>query len=149
MNERLLRRGDERATILVVDDDPRMRRLLRANLERAGYRVSTAADGAEALDRAELEPPDLIVLDVMMPTMDGLACLRRLREYSAVPVILLTAKGEETDKVQGLDLGADDYLTKPFGPAELLARVRAALRRMQPVASAPAALTVHTPPLLG
>src|SRR5689334_19071247 len=104
-----------------------MQRLLRANLERAGYGVVTTDNGAVALERVELEPPDLIVLDVMMPLMDGLTCLARLREFSDVPVILLTAKGEERDKVQGLDLGADDYLTKPFGPAELLARVRAVL----------------------
>ncbi len=123
------RRGDDRPLVLVVDDDPRMQRLLRANLERAGYRVDTAAEGAAALDRVDLTPPDLILLDVMMPVMDGLSFLGRLRAFSDLPVILLTAKGEERDKVQGLDLGADDYLTKPFGPAELLARVRAVLRR--------------------
>ena len=143
MDGRLTRRGDDRPAILVVDDDPRMQRLLRLNLERAGYRVDTAAEGAAALDRVELEPPDLILLDVMMPVMDGLTCLARLRAFSDLPVILLTAKGEERDKVEGLDLGADDYLTKPFGPAELLARVRAALRRRTPGAEpAPTALAV-------
>ena len=102
-----------------------------------------ADDGAAALDRVELEPPDLILLDVMMPVMDGFTCLARLREFSDVPVILLTAKGEERDKVRGLDLGADDYLTKPFGPAELLARVRAVLRRRAPTAdAAPTTLAV-------
>jgi two-component system KDP operon response regulator KdpE len=143
MDGRLTRRGDDRPAILVVDDDPRMQRLLRANLERAGYRVDTAADGAAALDRMEIEAPDLILLDVMMPVMDGLTCLGRLRAFSDLPVILLTAKGEERDKVQGLDLGADDYLTKPFGPAELLARVRVALRRRTPgTEHAPATLVV-------
>ncbi len=143
MDGRLTRRGDDRPAILVVDDDPRMQRLLRANLERAGYRVDTAADGAAALDRMEIEAPDLILLDVMMPVMDGLTCLGRLRAFSDLPVILLTAKGEERDKVQGLDLGADDYLTKPFGPAELLARVRVALRRRTPgTEPAPATLVV-------
>src|SRR5579859_3964614 len=128
----LTRRADDRAAILVVDDDVRMQRLVRVNLERAGYRVVTTDSGAGALECAELDAPDLIILDVMMPLMDGLTCLGRLREFSDVPVILLTAKGEEHDKVQGLDLGADDYLTKPFGPAELLARVRAVLRRRAP-----------------
>lgn len=137
MGDGLTRRGDDRLAVLVVDDDPRMQRLLRANLERAGYRVETADHGAAALERIELAPPDLVLLDVMMPVMDGLACLSRLREFSDVPVILLTAKGEERDKVQGLDLGADDYLTKPFGPAELLARSRAVLRRRGQAADAP------------
>jgi two-component system KDP operon response regulator KdpE len=123
------RRGDERQSILVVDDDIRMQRLVRVNLERAGYKAATTDNAAIALEWVELDPPSLVVLDVMMPLMDGLTCLGRLREFSDVPVILLTAKGEERDKVRGLDLGADDYLTKPFGPAELLARVRAVLRR--------------------
>jgi two-component system, OmpR family, KDP operon response regulator KdpE len=143
MSNGLTRRGDDRLAILVVDDDVRMQRLLRANLERAGYGVVTTDNGAVALERVELEPPDLIVLDVMMPLMDGLTCLARLREFSDVPVILLTAKGEERDKVHGLDLGADDYLTKPFGPAELLARVRAVLRRRTPAAdTVPTTLTI-------
>ena len=132
MSNGLTRRNDARLTILVVDDDVRMQRLLRVNLERAGYTVTTTDNGAVALESVELAAPDLIILDVMMPLMDGLTCLTRLREFSEVPVILLTAKGEERDKVQGLDLGADDYLTKPFGPAELLARVRAVLRRKTP-----------------
>jgi two-component system, OmpR family, KDP operon response regulator KdpE len=129
--------------ILVVDDDARMRRLLRANLERAGYGVTTAEHGGAALELVERELPDLLVLDVMMPVMDGWTCLARLREFSNVPVILLTAKGEERDKVHGLDLGADDYLSKPFGLAELLARVRAVLRRRAlPAEIAPNMLTV-------
>ena len=114
-----------------------MQRLLRANLERAGYQVGVSDDGTAALEQIELAPPDLILLDVMMPVMDGLTLLARVRAFSDVPVILLTAKGEERDKVQGLDLGADDYLTKPFGPAELLARVRAVLRRRSHTAVAP------------
>jgi two-component system KDP operon response regulator KdpE len=142
MSGGLARRGEGHA-ILVVDDDPRMLRLLRLNLERAGYRVATEGDGVAALDRVDLEQPDLILLDVMMPAMDGFTVLARLREFSAVPVILLTAKGEERDKVQGLDLGADDYLTKPFGPAELLARVRAVLRRKaQPAEVTPSILAI-------
>jgi two-component system KDP operon response regulator KdpE len=140
--DRLTRQPDGRRTVLVVDDDQRMRRLLRLNLEKDGYRVVTAEDGPTGLESAELEPPDLILLDVMMPEMDGFTVLQRLREFSDVPVVLLTAKGEEQDKVRGLDLGADDYLTKPFGPAELLARVRANLRRRQPGEVTPATITI-------
>jgi two-component system KDP operon response regulator KdpE len=142
MTETLVRRPDDRRLILVADDDIRMRRLLRLNLENAGYRVLVAEDGASALETIELETPDLAVLDVMMPTMDGFTVLARLREFSTVPVLLLTAKGEEEDKVRGLDLGADDYLTKPFGPAELLARVRALLRRRQPGEPPPSTLVI-------
>lgn len=140
---RLTRQPDGRHSILVVDDDHRMRRLLRLNLEKEGYRVATAEDGPASLEIAELETPDLILLDVTMPEMDGFTVLRRLREFSEVPVILLTAKGEEQDKVHGLDLGADDYLTKPFGPSELLARVRAALRRKQPGDVSPPTIVVR------
>jgi DNA-binding response OmpR family regulator len=97
VNGRLTRRQDNRPSILVTDDDHRMRRLLRLNLEQAGYQVATAEDGTAALDLAELDPPDLILLDLMMPGIDGFTCLERLREFSDVPVILLTAKGEERD----------------------------------------------------
>jgi two-component system, OmpR family, KDP operon response regulator KdpE len=142
MNDRLTRRSDERVSLLVTDDDHRMRRLLRLNLEQAGYRVTTAEDGSTAIDLVELDPPELILLDIMMPGIDGFTCLERLREFSNVPVILLTAKGEERDKVRGLDLGADDYLTKPFGPAEMLARVRAVLRRRHPSEEASPELVV-------
>jgi DNA-binding response OmpR family regulator len=142
VTERLTRRQDDRVSVLVTDDDHRMRRLLRLNLEQAGYRVLTAEDGPAALDLTELEAPDLILLDIMMPGMDGFTFLQRVREFSDVPVILLTAKGEERDKVRGLDLGADDYLTKPFGPAEMLARVRAVLRRRQPSEEAPTELVL-------
>jgi len=142
MNGDLTRRNDDPAAILVVDDDFRMQRLVRVNLERAGYTVATVDNAEAAIESVDLNPPNLIILDVMMPLMDGLTCLRRVREFSDVPVILLTAKGEERDKVQGLDLGADDYLTKPFGPAELLARVRAVLRRRTHVSDvAPSVLT--------
>jgi DNA-binding response OmpR family regulator len=142
VKERVTRRQDDRVSVLVTDDDHRMRRLLRLNLEQAGYRVLTAEDGPAALDLTELEAPDLILLDIMMPGMDGFTFLQRVREFSDVPVILLTAKGEERDKVRGLDLGADDYLTKPFGPAEMLARVRAVLRRRQPSEEAPTELVL-------
>jgi two-component system KDP operon response regulator KdpE len=136
-----MRRVDS-STVLVLDDDPRMLRLLRLNLERDGYRVSTESDATSALDKVAIATPDLILLDVMMPVLDGFTFLAQLREFSAVPVIMLTAKGEERDKVHGLDLGADDYLTKPFGPAEMLARVRAVLRRRaQPSQETSAVLT--------
>lgn len=118
-----------RQTVLVIDDEPRYVRLLRANLESVGYRVVAAADGASAVQKAEAEDPDLVVLDLMLPDLDGYEVCRRLREFSTVPIIMLTARREQVDKIRGLDLGADDYLTKPFDAKELLARVRAQLRR--------------------
>jgi two-component system KDP operon response regulator KdpE len=134
--------GDH-ANILVVDDDHRMRRLLAVTLEQAGFRVSAVADGVAALEHVAAKPPDLVLLDVMMPRMDGFTCLRHLRATSTVPVVVLTAKGEEHDKVHGLDLGADDFFTKPFDPAELLARVRAVLHcRQEPIGATPAAITI-------
>ncbi len=117
------------ARILVVDDEPKIVQLVRDYLERAGFAVSTARDGNEALMRAHQERPDLIVLDLGLPGFDGLEVTRRLRRDSGVPIIMLTARHEETDKVVGLELGADDYVTKPFSPRELEARVRAVLRR--------------------
>jgi two-component system, OmpR family, alkaline phosphatase synthesis response regulator PhoP len=117
------------ARILVVDDEPKIVQLVRDYLERAGFAVSTARDGNEALMRAHSERPDLIVLDLGLPQLDGLEVTRRLRRDSGVPIIMLTARHEETDKVVGLELGADDYVTKPFSPRELEARVRAVLRR--------------------
>jgi DNA-binding response OmpR family regulator len=117
------------ARILVVDDEPKIVQLVRDYLERAGFAVSTARDGNEALMRAHQERPDLIVLDLGLPELDGLEVTRRLRRDSGVPIIMLTARHEETDKVVGLELGADDYVTKPFSPRELEARVRAVLRR--------------------
>lgn len=116
--------------ILVVDDEASIRNLVKAYLEPEGYQVFTANDGPSALQATRSYKPDLIVLDVMLPGMDGLEVLSRLRRESNVYVILLTAKTEETDKIIGLSVGADDYVTKPFSPRELVARIKAALRRM-------------------
>jgi len=115
--------------ILIVDDEPRYLRLLEANLRTEGYEVATAQDGMQALDVFSMQPIDLVLLDVMMPRLDGFGVCQRLREFSNVPIVILTARGEEQDRVRGLDLGADDYLVKPFSATELLARVRAVLRR--------------------
>lgn len=129
---------------LIVDDEPRYLRLLEANLRTEGYEVVTARDGLEAIDIFSSQPIDLILLDVMMPRMDGFATCQRIREFSNVPIIILTAKGEEKDRVRGLDLGADDYLVKPFSAIELLARVRAVLRRTEiPVESGQARYFNH------
>jgi DNA-binding response OmpR family regulator len=117
------------ARVLVVDDEPRIVQLVRDYLERAGFAVSTARDGREALMRARQDRPDLILLDLGLPELDGLEVTRRLRRDSGVPIIMLTARDDETEKVVGLELGADDYVTKPFSPRELTARVRAVLRR--------------------
>ena len=119
----------EKATILVVDDEPHVVRLVQANLEASGYRVLVAGDGRTALHVVEQQNPDLVLLDIMMAGLDGYEVCRRLREYSDVPVIMLTARGAEVDRIAGFDVGADDYLTKPFAVGELLARVRAVLRR--------------------
>jgi len=116
-------------TILVVDDEERLLSLLRADLKQEGFRVVTAPDGREALFVTRQEKPDLIVLDLMMPVMDGYEFMRRHRREQETPIIILTAKVEDSDKVQGLEQGADDYVTKPFSPRELAARVRAVLRR--------------------
>ncbi|MFO7697361.1 MAG: response regulator transcription factor [Anaerolineae bacterium] len=118
-------------TILVVDDEARLRALLEAYLKGRGYAVATAADGIEALQVAARVRPDLIVLDIMMPRMDGIDFLKSYRRSSGAPVIVLTARVEETDTVLGLELGADDYVTKPFSPRELEARIRAVLRRVE------------------
>ena len=118
-----------RATVLVVDDHANVRVLVRDYLTELGYHVVTARDGAEALGAVQRVPPDLILLDIMMPNMDGFAFLRAYRKDHGAPVILLTARLAESDKVVGLDLGADDYVTKPFGMQELAARIRAVLRR--------------------
>jgi DNA-binding response OmpR family regulator len=125
-------------TILVVDDEPQIVRLVRSYLEGDGFRVVTASDGQEALYVARHEKPDLVVLDVLMPRMDGLEFTRRIRRERDVPIIMLTARAEETDRIVGLELGADDYVTKPFSPKEVVARVRAVLRRVrsQPTPSA-------------
>ncbi len=118
-----------KATVLMVDDERRYRELVELNLTHRGYRVLQAADGLSALNLLESEQPDLIILDLMMPRMDGYEFCRRVREYSPVPIIMLTAKAEASHKIQGLQMGADDYVTKPFSPDELLARVEAVLRR--------------------
>lgn len=120
--------------ILIVDDEPRYLRLLEANLRTEGYEVVTASDGAQAVDVFSNQPIDLVLMDVMMPKLDGFGATQRIREFSNTPIIILTAKGDEQDRVRGLDLGADDYLVKPFSATELLARVRAVLRRAQPAA---------------
>jgi DNA-binding response OmpR family regulator len=118
-------------SILVVDDEPRYLRLVEANLMPEGYQVFLASDGNQAIDIVLKRHPDLILLDVMMPEPNGFEVLIRLREFSNIPVIMVTARGSESDRVKGLDLGADDYIVKPFSAVELLARVRAVLRRGQ------------------
>ena len=117
--------------ILVVDDEERMVRFIRLNLEHDGFEVIEAFRGMQAIEQLRSKLPDLILLDVMMPDIDGFEVLRIIREMSTVPVIMLTAKGEEEDRVQGLEWGADDYITKPFSPRELVSRVRAVLRRTE------------------
>jgi two-component system KDP operon response regulator KdpE len=121
----------KKTCILVVDDEVSIIRFVSAHLRKEGYEIITASNGEEALLRAEEENPTLVLLDIMMPKMDGFEVCRRLREWSQVPIIMLSVKGEESDKVKCLDLGADDYVTKPFGGEELLARVRAVLRRAE------------------
>ncbi|HEU0002060.1 MAG TPA: response regulator transcription factor [Ktedonobacteraceae bacterium] len=121
----------KKTTILTADDDPQLLRLMTRNLEFEGYDVISASDGQQALAHIESQPFDLVLLDVMMPKMDGFTVCQRAREFSSVPIIIVTARGQDQDKVRGLDLGADDYLTKPFSVEELLARVRAVLRRSQ------------------
>ncbi|MGW7355022.1 response regulator transcription factor [Streptomyces sp. NPDC054784] len=115
--------------VLVVDDDPTVTEVVAGYLDRAGFTVDRAADGPEALRRAEAAPPDLVVLDLMLPGLDGLRVCRLLRERGPVPVVMLTARGDEEDRVLGLEVGADDYVTKPFSPRELVLRVDAVLRR--------------------
>jgi two-component system KDP operon response regulator KdpE len=134
--------------ILVVDDEPEILRAVRSGLAAHGYQVHTASTGADALEQALVDTPDIVILDLMLPgDIDGLTVCRRLREWTAVPILILSALGQERQKVAALDMGADDYLTKPFGMNELTARVRAALRRSQnakPTAEEP---TFETPGL--
>jgi two-component system KDP operon response regulator KdpE len=118
-----------RRRVLVVDDEPRMVRFIRLNLEQDGFDVVEAHDGMEALDQIRNTMPDLVLLDIMLPDIDGLEILRMVREFSPVPILMVTAKGEEDDRVRGLERGADDYITKPFSPRELASRIRAVLRR--------------------
>jgi DNA-binding response OmpR family regulator len=129
------------ARVLVVEDDPNVAEVVARYLEREGYQVETVADGKEGLARALADPPELVVLDLMLPGLSGLEVCRHLRAEAPVPVIMLTARGEEADRIAGLELGADDYLAKPFSPRELTARVKAVLRRAAgPVATQPVAL---------
>ena len=134
----------QRRLILVADDDAPILRLVRTKLQTDGYHVITATNGQEALDLFENEQPDLIVLDIMMPVMDGIEAMRRIRTQSQVPIILLTARTAGRDKVRSLDMGADDYVTKPFDPDELSARVAAILRRST-VAAQPASQVLEYP----
>ncbi len=128
----------EKTHILVVDDDPAILKLVYTNLKARDYKVTTAADGEEALEAVEKDFIDLIILDIMMPKLDGVEVCRRIREWSNVPIIVLSARGDEKDKVKCLELGADDYLTKPFGIAELMARIKTALRHGDTAKAAPA-----------
>jgi len=124
-------RVEERASprVLVVDDEPHIVELVRYNLQQEGFAVQVAFNGREALQRATTDHPDLIVLDIMLPEVDGIEVCRKIREHSRVPILMLTARDRELDRVVGLELGADDYVTKPFSPRELVARIRAILRR--------------------
>jgi DNA-binding response OmpR family regulator len=122
---------EEAKLILVVDDEARMRRFMQMNLDLEGYRVIEAENGLQAVNRVRDDLPDLVLMDVMMPEMDGFEALRLIRETSNVPVIMLTVKGDEDDRVRGLELGADDYVTKPFSPRELSSRIKAVLRRAE------------------
>jgi two-component system, OmpR family, alkaline phosphatase synthesis response regulator PhoP len=135
-------------TILVVDDEPKIVQLARDYLERAGFSVLAAGDGKSALDKVRAAKPDLVILDLGLPAMDGLDVTRALRKDSSVPIIMLTARAEETDKLVGLELGADDYLTKPFSPKELVARVRAVLRRMDAAYAGASAETIRAADLV-
>jgi two-component system OmpR family response regulator len=133
----------ERPTILVVDDDPHLREIVRFALEQAGFHVEEAADGRAGLERVQRSVPALIVLDIMMPELDGLGVCREVRRKHELPIVFLSSRDDEVDRILGLELGGDDYLTKPFSPRELVARVKAVLRRARPsptaVESAPAA----------
>ena len=131
----------DKKKILVVDDDPAILRLLSTNLKARGYDVITATDGEEALETVQKDFIDLIILDIMMPKVDGVQVCRRIREWSNIPIIILSARGDEKDKVKCLELGADDYLTKPFGIAELMARVKTAFRHRGDAAAAPGPTT--------
>lgn len=119
------------ATILIVDDEPSIVNLARLYLEQEGFRVETAGSGKDALAKVASARPALVVLDIMLPEMDGFEVCRRIRQQSEVPILMLTARGDDTDKIVGLELGADDYMTKPFNPRELAARVKAVLRRYE------------------
>lgn len=134
----------KKGKILVVDDEASIRQIVEARLNMAGFDVITAADGEEAIARYKQEQPDLIVLDIMMPRVDGLQVCREIRKQDSVPIIMLTAKGEIPDRINALEMGADDYLTKPFSPRELEARIKAVLRRTMLSPSKPAAIELET-----
>jgi len=136
------------STILVAEDEPEINALVRQHLEDEGHRVVQAFDGPTAVTMAQQEHPDLVILDWMLPRLDGLEVCRRLRRQSIVPILMLTARAEEVDRVLGLEVGADDYLTKPFSIRELLARVRAILRRVELMRDSGAAATDDSPPVL-
>src|SRR5579871_1705854 len=129
LNERGTPMPARKPIILAADDDPQLLRLVTRNLQLEGYEVVAVSDGQQALDQIEAQRFDAVILDVMMPKLDGFTVCQRVREFSSLPIIIVTARGQDQDKVRGLDLGADDYLTKPFSVEELLARVRAVLRR--------------------
>lgn len=131
--------------ILVVDDEPAIVRLVRAKLQADGYGVITANSGASAIELFDRERPDLVVLDLMMPEMDGFETLRRLHRFASTPVIMLTARGSDADKLRGFESGVDDYITKPFNPDELSARVAAVLRRAQGTTAAPSQTVLRYP----
>src|SRR5438105_4882883 len=130
-------------TILIVDDEPRILDSLRMNLELEGYQVFEAINGQEALDEVRRRLPDLVVMDVMMPEMDGFEALRELRKFSPVPVVLLTVKADERDVIRGLELGADDYIGKPVSPRVLVSRIKAVLRRAETPPQAPTSPVVQ------
>jgi two-component system KDP operon response regulator KdpE len=136
-------RSTKKHVILIVDDEPRILDSVRMNLELEGYQVFEATNGQEALDEVRRRLPDLVVMDVMMPEMDGFEALRELRKFSVVPVVLLTVKADERDVVHGLELGADDYIGKPFSPAVLLSRIKAVLRRAETPPQAPASREIR------
>jgi DNA-binding response OmpR family regulator len=132
----------ERRRILIVDDEARVRQFVRMNLELEGFEVFEASNGLEALEKVKELLPDLVILDVMMPELDGFETLAMIREVSSVPVIMLTVRADEADKVRGLELGADDYVTKPFSPRELISRIKAVLRRVDTPATAGGAVQI-------
>jgi len=133
----------EKKRVLVVDDEPMVREVLTRYLEREGFEVDAAPDGRLALERMAGSAPDLVLLDLMLPEVDGYEVFRRLRSSSSTPVIMLTARGEETDRIVGLELGADDYVTKPFSPREVVARARAVLRRTTASTASPASGSIR------
>lgn len=133
------------AEILIVDDDPRLREVVRYALTQAGFRVREAGDGRAAIEAIAQKAPDLVVLDVVMPELDGVEVCRHIRRTSALPVVFLSSKGEEVDRILGLELGGDDYLSKPFSPRELVSRVKAVLRRVRPRPNAPETPREATP----